>query len=65
MSLGQTQYFYTVELTALQEHLTHSMERVARLRDKALKRNDVKAADQIIRLQRAIDVAQQRIVRLK
>jgi hypothetical protein len=41
------------------------MDRVARLRDKAMKRNDVKAAAQINRLQRVIDVAQQRIVRLK
>jgi hypothetical protein len=65
MSLGQTQYFYTVELSALQEHLNHSLDRVARLRDKAMKRNDVKAAAQINRLQRVIDVAQQRIVRLK
>lgn len=65
MSIGQTEYFYTVELTALQQHLNHSMDRVVRMRDKALKRNDVKAADQINRLQRVIDVAQQRIVRLK
>jgi hypothetical protein len=65
MSLGQAQYFYTVELTALEEHLSHSMDRVARLRDKAVKRNDLQAADEIQQLQHAIDAAQQRIVRLK
>jgi predicted nucleic acid-binding Zn-ribbon protein len=65
MSLGQTQYFYTVELTALEENLSHSMDRVARLREKAMKRQDFKAADQINQLQRAIDVAQRRVVRLK
>ena len=65
MSLGQTQYFYSVELTALQEQLNHSLDRVARIREKAMKRNDVEAADKIGRLQKAIDVAQRRIVRLK
>ena len=65
MSLGQTQYFYSVELTALQEQLSHSMDRVARIREKAMKRNDVEAADQIGRLQKVIDVAQRRIIRLK
>ena len=65
MSLSQTQYFYSVELTALQEQLSHSLDRVARIREKAMKRNDVEAADQIGRLQRVIDVAQRRIVRLK
>jgi hypothetical protein len=65
MSLGQAQYFYTVELTALEEHLTHSMDRVARLREKAMKRNDFTAADQINQLQMAIDVAQRHIVSLK
>jgi len=65
MSLGQTQYFYTVELIALEEHLSHSLDRVARLRDKAIKRNDVKTADQIGQLQRSINVAQRRISRLK
>jgi hypothetical protein len=65
MALGQAQYFYTVELTALEENLSHSMDRVARLRDKAIKRNDLKAADQINQLQRTITVAQRRITRLK
>ena len=65
MSLGQTPYFYSVELTALEEQLSHSMDRVVRIREKAMKRNDVAAADQISRLQRVIDVAQRRIIRLK
>jgi hypothetical protein len=65
MSLGPTQYFYTVELTALEEHLTHSMDRVARLREKAMKRKDYTAADQINQLQKTIDVAQRQIVSLK
>jgi hypothetical protein len=65
MSLGQTQYFYTVELTALDEHLSHSMDRVVRLREKAIKRNDLRAAGEINQLHRAIDVARRRIVRLK
>jgi hypothetical protein len=65
MSLGQTQYFYNVELAALREQLGHSMDRVARIREKAIKRNDIEAATQIGRLQKAIDVAQRRIVRIK
>lgn len=65
MSLGQTQYFYSIELTALQEQLSHSMDRAARIREKAMKRNDVEAANKIGRLQKALDVAQRRIVRLK
>jgi hypothetical protein len=65
MALGQAQYFYTVELTALEENLSHSMDRVARLREKAIKRNDLHAADQINHLQRTITVAQRRITRLK
>jgi len=65
MSHGQAQYFYTVELTALEEQLSYSMDRVARLREKAMKRNDLKAADQIKQLQRVITVAQRRVVRLK
>jgi hypothetical protein len=65
MSLGQAQYFYTVELSALEQQVSHSMDRVARMRDKAIKRNDVKAADQINRLQRVIEVAQRRIARMK
>jgi DNA mismatch repair ATPase MutS len=65
MSLGQTQYFYTVELTALEENLNHSMDRIVRLREKAMKRKDFKAADQINQLQRSIDVVQRRITRLK
>jgi hypothetical protein len=65
MALGQTQYFYTVELSALEENLSHSMDRVARLREKAIKRNDLQAADQINQLQRTITVAQRRVTRLK
>jgi hypothetical protein len=65
MSLGPTQYFYTVELNALQEHMNHSTDRIARLREKAMKRNDVTAAEQISRLQRVIDLVQRRIARLQ
>ena len=65
MALGQTQYFYTVELSALEEHLNHSIDRIARLREKAIKRSDFKAADQITRLQKSINVAQGHITRLK
>lgn len=65
MSLGKTQYFYNVELGALEEHLSHSMDRVARMREKAIKRNDLKAADQINRLQRVIDLVQRRVERFK
>ncbi len=65
MALGQTQYFYTVELSALEEHLGHSMDRVARLREKAVKRRDFKAADQINRIERVIDMVQRRITRMK
>jgi predicted nucleic acid-binding Zn-ribbon protein len=65
MSLGQTQYFYTVELTALEEHLSLSKDRVARLREKAMKRKDYGAADQIDQLQREIDIAHRRIESLK
>ena len=65
MALGHAQYFYTVELTALEENLSHSMDRVARLREKAIKRNDLRTADQINQLQRTIIVAQRRVTRLK
>jgi len=65
MSLGQTQYFYNVELSALEENLSHSMDRIARMREKAVKRNDVKAAQQIHKLQRVIGLVQDRIARLK
>ena len=64
MSL-QAQYFYTVEVTALEEHLGLSLDRIARLREKAIKRNDVKTADEINQLQRVLNVAQRRLVRLK
>jgi DNA mismatch repair ATPase MutS len=63
MSLSQTQYFYTVELTALEEHLSRSLDRIARLREKAVRRNDTRVADQINHLQRLIDVAQRRVAR--
>jgi hypothetical protein len=62
---GQTQYFYTVELIALEEHLSHSMDRVALLREKAIKRNDFGAADQISRLERVINMVQRRIKHLQ
>jgi DNA mismatch repair ATPase MutS len=65
MALTQTQYFYTVELNALEEHLTNSMDRVARLREKAMKRQDLKAAAQANQLQRGIKLVQHRIARLK
>ena len=65
MALGQAQYFYTVELTALEENLRHSMDRVARLREKAIKRNDLQAADQINQLQRTIAAAQLSVTGLK
>jgi hypothetical protein len=65
MALGQSAYFYNVELSALEENVGHSMDRVARLREKAMRRNDTQAADQINKLQRVIGVVQQRIARLK
>jgi len=65
MSLGPTQYFYTVELIALEQHLNNSMDRVALLREKALKRNDFKAASQISKLAKVINVVQRRITQLK
>jgi hypothetical protein len=65
MALGQMQYYYNVELSALEEQVNHSMDRVSRLREKAMKRNDVIAADQINELQRVIDVVQRRIMRMK
>ena len=65
MSLSQTQYFYTVELSALEENLVHSMDRIARMRDKAMKRNDVQAVDKIYQLQQGIDLVKRQIERLK
>jgi hypothetical protein len=65
MALEQTQYFYNVELSALEEHLSHSMDRVARMHEKAIKRQDFRAADQINGIQRVIDLVQRRIGRLK
>jgi len=62
---GHSQYFYTVELIALEEHLSHSMDRIALLREKAMKREDFTAAAQIGQLQRVINVVQRRIKRLK
>jgi hypothetical protein len=64
-SLNQTRYFYTVELTALEEYLSRSMDRVLRLREKAMKRRDFRAAGQIGQLQRSVDVARRRTTRLK
>jgi len=65
MALGQSTYFYNVELSALEENLGLSMDRVARLREKAIRRNDTQAANQISKLQRVIGVVQQRVARLK
>jgi len=65
MSLGQAQYFYTVELTALEEHLNLSKNRAAQLREKAMKRKDYDAAYQIDQLQCEIDAAHRRIESLK
>jgi predicted chitinase len=65
MALAQTQYFYTVELNALEEQLSYSMDRVARLHEKAMKRQDLKAAAQANQLQRGINLVQHRIARLK
>ncbi len=65
MALGQSTYFYNVELNALEENLGLSMDRVARLREKAMRRNDTQTTDQINKLQRVIGVVQQRIARLK
>lgn len=65
MSLGQTQYVYTVELAALEQNLTHSMDRVLRLHEKAMKRNDLRAAEEIDQLQRSLNTAQRQITRLK
>jgi len=65
MALGQSTYFYNVELSALEENLGLSIDRVARLREKAIRRNDTQTADQIGKLQRVIGVVQQRIARLK
>jgi hypothetical protein len=65
MDLDQPQYFYTVELLALEQHLSNSMDRVVRMREKAMKRKDFRAADQINQLQRAMTLAQRRVGRLK
>lgn len=65
MSLSQTQYFYTVELSALEENLVHSMDRIARMREKAMKRNNVQAVDKIYQLQQGIDLVKSQIERLK
>jgi hypothetical protein len=65
MALGQMQYFYTVELSALEEQVNNSMDRVARLREKAMKRRDFEAADQINKIERGIDAVQRRITRMK
>jgi hypothetical protein len=65
MALSQSPYFYTVELTALEENMGHTMDRVTRMREKAIRRNDTHATDQINKLHRVIDVVQKRIARLK
>jgi hypothetical protein len=62
---GQTQYFYTVELIALEEHLSHSADRIALLREKAIKRKDLGAVGQIGQLEKVIHLVQHRIKRLK
>ncbi|MGA1982272.1 MAG: hypothetical protein ABSG84_07350 [Acidobacteriaceae bacterium] len=65
MALGQAQYFYTVELSALEENLSHSIARIASLREKAIKRSDLRAADEINKIERVIDVVKRRITRMK
>ena len=65
MALDQAQYFYTVELIALEEQLNHSIDRAARMREKAMKRQDFQAANQIGQLQRAMNLAQRRVGKLK
>ncbi len=65
MSLNRPQYVYTVELAALEENRGHTMDRVLRLHEKAMKRNDLRAADEIGQLQRSLDVARCHITRLK
>ena len=65
MAIGESSYFYNVELNALEENLGISMDRVARLREKAIRRNDTQVADQINKLQRVFGVMKQRIARLK
>ena len=65
MALIQSTYFYTVEVNALEENMGHSMDRVARMREKAIKRNDTFATEQINKLHRVMDVLQRRIARLK
>jgi hypothetical protein len=65
MDQSQTQYFYMVELGALEEQLSHSRASAARLREKAMKRRDFEAADQVNRIQRVFDVVQRRIARMK
>jgi len=65
MALGQTRYFDAVELSALEEHLSHLVDGVARLRQKAIKRSHLQAVDQINKLQTAIHLVQRRIPRMK
>jgi hypothetical protein len=65
MAQGQMGYFYTVELSALEEQLSRAVARVARLREKAIKRSDFNAADKISHIQRVFDIAQRRITRMK
>jgi hypothetical protein len=48
-----------------EEQIKHSMDRVTRLRDKAVKRRDSGAAVQIGKIERVIDVVQRRIARMK
>jgi hypothetical protein len=45
--------------------MSHSTDRISRLREKAMKRNDLTAAEQISKLQRVIDLVQRRIARLQ
>jgi hypothetical protein len=57
----QQQYFYTLELDAIREQLAGSIDQVHLLREKALKRNDVAAADEIGQLQHLIECAKSRV----
>lgn len=65
MAGGHAQYYLSIELIALEQHLSHSMNRVSALRDTALKLNDHRSVDQIGQLQKVIHVVQSHLTRLK
>jgi hypothetical protein len=62
---GQAQYYLSVELIALEQHLDHSLNRVSALRDTALKLNDRRSVDRIGKLQKVIGAVQTHLTRLK